>query len=101
MRERLQERFPRVGRSRVTVDNFLDLKEHWAAVIDLIGECARVQGLEYHELIRASNFTVVGVSQDEKRIVATEGSGSMPLFVLNQSQCHFVPLLRLRSLASS
>ena len=95
VRERLQERFPKVGRSRVTANNFLDLKEHWAAVIDLIGECARVRGFKDHERIRASNVVIVGISQEEKRIVAKEGSGSMPLFVLNQSQCHFVPLLRI------
>ena len=95
VRERLQERFPKVGRSRVTANNFLDLKEHWAAVIDLIGECARVRGFKDHERIRASNVVIVGISQEEKRIVAKEGSGNMPLFVLNQSQCHFVPLLRI------
>ena len=78
----------------MTAHNFLDLKEHWAAVIDLIGECARARDFEDHERIRASNFIVVGISQEEKRIVAKEGSGSVPLFVLNQSQCHFVPLLR-------
>ena len=95
VRERLQERFPNAGRSRVTAANFLDLKEHWAAVIDLIGECARVRGFKDHERIRASNVVIVGISQEEKRIVAKEGSGNMPLFVLNQSQCHVVPLLRI------
>ena len=62
---------------------------------DLIGECARVRGFKDHERIRASNVVIVGISQEEKRIVAKEGSGNMPLFVLNQSQCHFVPLLRI------
>ena len=64
-------------------------------MIDLIGECARVRGFKDHERIRASNVVIVGISQEEKRIVAKEGSGNMPLFVLNQSQCHFVPLLRI------
>ena len=94
VRERLQELFPDAGRSRVTANNFLDLKEHWAAVIDLIGECVRARGFHDHERIHSSDFMVVGISQEEKRIVAMEGSGSRPLFVLNQSQCHFVPLLR-------
>ena len=97
VREQLQRRFRNPGRALVTARNFLDLKEHWAPIVDLIGESARAEGLDCDRRMRASTFTIVGISEDEGRIVAKEGCGPVLLFVMNQGHVHFVPLLRDRT----
>jgi hypothetical protein len=96
IRQQLLQRFRDPGPAQVRERSYLDLQEHWAAMIDLLGASARAQGLDQQREIRASTFTVFGVSQEEARIVAKEGSGPVVLFVLNQGQHHFVPLLRQR-----
>ena len=97
VRLKLQAQFADQTPSQVTTWNYLDLKEHWAAVIDLLGESARRNALDEHGLICHRRFSVVGISAAEKRIVAQEGTGRTVLFVLHQAHGHFVPLLKDRA----
>jgi hypothetical protein len=96
VRKQLQRLFPQEGCAQVTARNFLDFKEHWAVIVDLLGQSARAQGLDADCRIQASTFTAIAISQEKKCIVSKEGSGPLKLFVLNQDQIHFVPLLRAR-----
>ena len=96
VRLQLQARFNQITLAQVTEWSYLDLKEHWAAVIDLLGQSARSNGLDEQGQIRHDAFTVVGISAEDSRIVAREGSGRIVLFVLNRGQAHFEPLLKDR-----
>ena len=46
IRRSLMGLFPTSGANAVTRDNYLDLSEHWKAIIDLISESARLNGCD-------------------------------------------------------
>ena len=93
IRLELRKRF-RTGENRVTEDNFLDLRNHWQSIVDLIGISARREGCDPAGHISAANFNVTAVLEDSRRVVEVDGEGPIPLFILNEGNAHFVPLLR-------
>ena len=93
IRQELRKRFP-TGENRVTEKNFLDLRNHWRSIVDLIGISARANGCDPAGHISAANFNVTAVLEDSRRVVEVDGEGPIPLFILNEGNAHFVPLLR-------
>ena len=95
IRQELRRLFP-VGENIVTERNYLDLRNHWRSIIDLIGVSARHQGCDEQNQIHARNFRVTGVLEEAARVVEADGDGPIHLFTLNEGNYHFVPLLRNR-----
>ena len=95
IRLELLKRF-RAGENRVTEDNFLDLRNHWRSIVDLIGMSARENDCDPHRRIVAANFNVTAVLEESRPVVEVDGEGPIPSFILNQGNMHFVPLLRNR-----
>ena len=92
IRRQLLHRFPRSGKDAVTEWNFLDLGEHWKAVIDLIGENVRQQGSDIAAEIRHENFKIFCIEEQNQVLGSVEGIGPKELYILNERHCHFVPL---------
>ena len=95
IRQELQKLFPD-GENIVTKNNFLDLRNHWRSIIDLIGVSARQQGCDERNQIHSENFRVTGVLEEAERVVEEDGDGPIHLFTLNEGNYHFVPLIRNR-----
>ena len=95
IRQELQKLFPD-GENIVTKNNFLDLRNHWRSIIDLIGVSARHQGCDERNQIHSENFRVTGVLEEAERVVEEDGDGPIHLFTLNEGNYHFVPLIRNR-----
>ena len=95
IRQELRRRF-RQGENRVTEANYLDLRNHWTSIIDLIGISARRHGCDPTNQIHARNFNVTAVLEERRIVVERDGVGAINLFVLNEGNQHFVPLLRSR-----
>ena len=95
IRLELRKRF-RVGENRVTEKNYLDLRNHWRSIIDLIGTSARAHGCDPGNQLTAANFNVTAVLEETSRVVEVDGEGPVALFLLNEGNMHFVPLLRNR-----
>ena len=95
IRHELRRRF-RQGENRVTEANYLDLRNHWTSIIDLIGISARRHGCDPTNQIHARNFNVTAVLEERRIVVERDGVGAISLFVLNEGNQHFVPLLRNR-----
>ena len=96
IRIELRKLFPQ-GVNQVQENNFLDLRNHWRPIIDLIGVSARLQGCDTESQIYARNFTVTAVLEDTRVVSEKDGDGPIELFMLNEGVSHFVPLLRDRS----
>ena len=56
----------------------LDLRPHYASVIDLIGLSARVNGCDAAGKIRAENFSVTCVAEDQLVVGEVVGEGASP-----------------------
>ena len=95
IRQELRRRF-RQGENRVTEGNYLDLRNHWTTIIDLIGISARRNECDPTNQIHARNFNVTAVLEEQRIVVERDGVGPVNLFVLNEDIRHFVPLLRNR-----
>ena len=95
IRKELRKQFP-TGENMVTNANFLDLRNHWRSIIDLLGVSARNHGCDRENQIHAMNFRVTSVLEDSQRVVEVDGDGPIHLFMLNEGNYHFVPLLRNR-----
>ena len=80
----------------MTASNFLDLRNHWRAVVDLLGISARDHGYDQAVQIRSQNFNVTAVLEDTRRVVEQDGDGPIGLYILKEGNSHFVPLLRNR-----
>ena len=93
IRSSLRERFPS-GSSYVSEINYLDFRNHWKAVVDLIGISARHSGYDSDKKIYAHTFRVTAILEEARRVVEKDGDGHVDLFVLNEGNSHFVPLLR-------
>ena len=91
IRQELRRRF-RQGENRVTERNYLDLRNHWTTIIDLIGISARHNGGDPTNQIHARNFNVTAVLEEQRIVVERDGVGAINLFVLNQGNEHFVPI---------
>ena len=96
IREQLQRRFPKSCLYPVTRRNFLDLRNHWEAVVDLILESARAQGCSLPDHLSAASFQVISVEENARVIGDQVGSGPVVLHILNEGFLHFVPLIRRR-----
>ena len=96
VREELRRRF-RSGPDQVTERIFLDVRPHSASIIDLIGISARTNGCDPTGSIRAENFSITCVAEDQRRVGEVVGAGRHPLCVLKEGLLHFVPLLRDRA----
>ena len=96
VRMELRRRF-RTGPDAVTERNYLDLRVHGPVVLDLIGESARANGCDPGRAIRAENFKMTCVAEDQRVVGEVVGEGRVDLFPLNEGLRHFVPLLRDRS----
>ena len=96
IRIELRKLFPQ-GVNQVQESNFLDLRNHWRPIIDLIGVSARLHGCDTESQIYARNFTVTAVLEDTRVVSEKDGDGPIELFMLNEGISHFVPLLRDRS----
>ena len=95
IRQELRKQFL-TGENMVTHANFLDLRNHWRSIIDLLGVSARRHGCDRENQIHARNFRVTSVLEDVQRVVEVDGDGPIHLFMLNEGNYHFVPLLRNR-----
>ena len=95
IRQELRRRF-RQGENRVTERNYLDLRNHWTTIIDLIGISARHNECDPTNQIHARNFNVMAMLEERSIVVERDGVGAINLFVLNEGNQHFVPLLRNR-----
>ena len=93
IRKELRRRF-REGENRVTERNYLDLRNHWTTIIDLIGISARRNECDPTNQIHARNFNVTAVLEERRIVVERDGVGAINLFVLNEGNRHFVPLLQ-------
>ena len=93
IRQELQKQCP-TGENKVTHANFLDLRNHWDKIIDLIGVSARRKRHDRLVEIYAGNFCITCVLEDARRVVEEVGLGDIDLFMLNEGNYHFVPLLR-------
>ena len=96
IREQLQVRFPSTHPYAVSQRNFLDLRNHWEAVVQLILESARAQGCALPRHMSADSFEVISVEEQRRVIGDQVGSGPVSLYLLNEGFLHFVPLIRLR-----
>ena len=96
IREQLQLRFPKSCLYPVTRRNFLDLRNHWEAVVDLILESARAQGCNLPDYLSAASFQVVCVEENARVIGDRVGSGPVLLHILNEGFLYYVPLIRRR-----
>ena len=95
IRQELQKLFP-AGENIVMEGNYLDLRNHWRSIIDLIGVSARYEGCDERNQIHARNFRVTSVLEEAARVVEEDGDGPIHLFTLNEGNYHFVPLIRNR-----
>ena len=95
IREELRRRF-RTGENIVMAKNYLDLRNHWRSIIDLIGISARRNSCDPANQIHARNFNVTAVLEDGRFVAEKDGEGPISLFMLNEGNSHFVPLLRNR-----
>ena len=75
----------------------LDFRNHGPVVLDLIGEYARATGCDPEGAIRAENFKLICVAEDERVVAEVVGEGRGEPNLLNEGLRHFVPLLRDRS----
>ena len=100
VRRSLLDRFPRTGVDAVTRDNFLVHDLHWEAIVDCLGLHARDTGFDAEGRIAHTSFTLVVVSEDRSAIASIEGTGPIRLYILNQGNMHYVPLLRRRYFSS-
>ncbi len=101
VRQNLLKKFPRHGESAVTAAGFLDLRMHGAAIVNLIGESARWEGLDTQGQIHAHTFTVVCVEESLGLLGDVVGTGPLKLYLLNEGFHHYVPLLPQRGGQSS
>ena len=95
IRKQLQIRYAN-GNSIVKENTYLKLKNHWRDVIDLIGLSAKSHGCDSGNLIHADRFSVTSVDANGCIIAERHGNGFIELFVLNEGNEHFVPLLHSR-----
>ena len=95
IRQELRRRF-RQGEDRVTEANYLDLRNHWTTIIDLIGISARHNECDPTNQIHARNFNVTAVLEERRIVVERDCVGAINPFVLNEGNEHFVPLLQIR-----
>ena len=96
IRSELQRRFPSSHPYAVTQINFLDLRNHWEAVIDLILDSARAQGCLLPDHLCSASFQIISAEENAKVIGDHVGAGPVVLHILNQGFLHFVPLIRCR-----
>ena len=92
IREELQRQFPE-GDNQVTLHNYLDLRNHWRKIIDLIGISAKRHGCDPNGHIKSENFAVTCVMEDARRVYEADGNGACRLFLINEGNSHFSPLL--------
>ena len=95
IRKELRKQFPQ-GANQVTERNFLDLRNHWRSIINLIGVNARRNSYDATDQIHARNFKVTAVLEDGRFVAEVDGNGPIDLYLLNEGNAHFVPLLRHR-----
>ena len=94
VRSKLIARFSQVGEHRVTPLSFLDFRVHWRSTVDFIGESARRNGQDALGRIRAESFRAVCVEERTSVVGDADGEGALELHLLNESQLHYVPLVR-------
>ena len=82
-----------VGLAAVTRFSHLDFCEHARAVVGLIGESVRRVGLASGDNIVADAFTLVVVAIDSAAIGDIVGSGATTLYLVNEGNFHYRPLL--------
>ena len=96
IRAELQRRYPLAHEFAVTDRNFLDLRNHWEAIIELLLLSARAQGSYIPDAIRPASFRIISVQEGRQVIGDEVGTGHYRLYILNESFLHFVPLIRRR-----
>ena len=96
VRSELKKEFPKTHAFSVTDDNYLDLGEHWEAVVDLLGRSARQYGCDVHNRIHHRFFQIHCVDERSATLGSCEGDGSTKIYILNEGRAHFVPLIRRR-----
>ena len=94
VRSKLIQRFSQIGENRVTPLSFLDFRVHWRSTVDFIGESAGRNGQDALGRIRAESFRAVCVEERTSVVGDADGEGNLELHLLNESQLHYVPLLR-------
>ena len=94
IRNQLMKQFPRFGPTAVTHDNYLDLTEHWKAIIDLISQSARLNGCDPLRKFSHTSFQIICIDEIIRTVGTCEGDGPTKLYILNEGRRHFVPLIR-------
>ena len=79
----------------VTHKNYLDFRNHWEAVIQLIADSAR-QNECGHPDIRPEKFQCICVEEMNSTIGDVLGAGELKLYLCNEGLRHYVPLIELR-----
>ena len=93
IREQLCCRYPANGITTVTASNFLDLSEHWKDIVDLIGMSARARSLDTDGFVHHEMFTLTCVDEMTQTLGTVEGFGYIDLYLLNEGNLHFVPII--------
>ena len=94
VRNQLMKQFPRCGRSAVTRDNYLDLTEHWEAIIDLISQSAQLNGCDPVRKFSHTSFQIIAIDERTRTVGTCEGDGPTKIYILNEGRRHFVPLIK-------
>ena len=97
IRLELQRRYPASRSYAVTQSNFLDLRNHWEAVVDLILASARFQGCLLPADLSAASFRVISIQENARVIGDHVGTGRFELYIMNQGFLHFIPLIPRRA----
>ena len=61
--------------------------------MDLIGISAKRHGCDPNGDIKSENFAVTCVMEDARRVYEADGNGACRLFLINEGNSHFSPLL--------
>ena len=97
VRTEMMKQFTSAGVSAVTSGTYLDLCEHWASVVSLLGSSARSMGLDLEKRIVPSLFQITCISDVHSVIGDLVGTGRVHLYLFNEGNCHYSPLLPYRS----
>ena len=85
------------GRAKVTLTSYLDLEAHWTAILESLFRHNEIS-LPTH--VDVSHFCVVGLfaNKPDHGVVLGNSQSRKRLIVLNTSDVHFDPCLRLSAL---
>ena len=100
IRARLRESFSDpASPAYVSATNFLAFDHHALAVIELLGDFARTNGFDSCRRIVPNSYAVRCLfrsSRDRSSVADAVGAGPVHLYLFNDRNVHFEPLVRVR-----